>query len=434
MADYAIPATPTTAYAAGVTPDLSREQVLGNITTASQDWMLGRDTSPDAVNWAQAQYKTAGMAAPTQAPSAALGMTEWWAGPGGQRVTADVKEQAVRANWGSIYYIKPATMSQTAYNQDLATKIQAVRDRTTVDPSAGQAQYDAYRSAITGPEDAQYAKELVSGANALPPPGSMWAGGGGSSVANPYMPAAGSQYQTLVEKSQQVADQQSAALQAAQGRADSLPDQYAAREQNLTQYLEGLGQSQRDELSRSEQGQQSALKQDMINRGMISSSVLDSLRGGITSNFGQQRRSLEDTLTREKMDYRSALSGETLGARGQAIQGARDTASGVFQMQQSPLQAREAYASALAKQREYDLNWSRDRQTEQYRTALGYAQLRSQEGIDAQQRQLERHKTNADQFMNYSQLVNALRLKDMQIRADLTTGQVGPGATYMNSY
>ena len=406
-------------------PDLSRAQVEGNMTTASQDWMLGRDTGPEAMAWANAQYQASGITPSVQAPvkqqANITPLDQWW----GANQQSILQNLYASPQWTNAQYTKPASMSYTEYY-------------TRLQDNAKAQGYDQYYKSIMDPINAQYNqamdvynKAYVTGANQLPPPGSMWASGGAAggntSSTNPYMPAAGNQYQTAIDRAQQVADQQSAALQAAQARADALPEAYLQREKNLSQYLSGLGQSQRDELARTEQAQQSSLQQDMINRGMVSTSVLDSLRGGITKNFGQQRTALEDTLTREKMDYLSALSGETLGARGQAIQGARDTASGVFQMQQSPLAARQAYADALAKQREFDLNWMQNRDSEKYKTALGYAGLRSQEGLAAQQRQLERNQTLADQYMNYSKLTNALHLQNMQTVAGLPN-QMAPSA------
>lgn len=264
-----------------------------------------------------------------------------------------------------------------------------------------------------------YTTQLANMANTAAQPGTGSAGTiggtGASSVTNPYMTAAAQQYQQLIDESNAVSGRTEGLMQEAQGQLDEMPAAWGEREQNLTQYLEGLGQSQRDELARQEEAAQSGLQQDMINRGMISTSVMDSLRGGIRSGFQQNRASLEDTLTREKMDYRGGLSSETLGARERAIGGAKDTARSAWEMQQSPLAARQAYADALAKQREFDLVQANQLQQERMRMALGYADLRVREAQGYQDTQTAENQMRNQSFINQQQLLNNELMQRMQM-------------------
>lgn len=97
-----------------------------------------------------------------------------------------------------------------------------------------------------------------------------------------------------------------------------LEQDYATREQDLLGNLQGLGQVQRDDLSRQFEQEKAGLTQDMINRGIYSTTTAMQQERGLASQQQQRQLRLEDMLTREKMDYAKALSAETLGARGQS--------------------------------------------------------------------------------------------------------------------
>lgn len=356
------------------TGPLSKDYVNSNLTTASKDYLLNQIGDPTSQFSANLTYNLAQLnASGVQAPTAPKTLAEWKSGEG-SALYDQVREDYLGVG-----------ASQRYPNMSLADRYANI-DRVL---------NTAYQSYFA-PLNAKYVTDVQVAAERLPT-------------------GATGQYEKLIGEAKDVANAGAASLASAQQMYGQVAGEYAAREQNLTQYLEGLGQSQRDDLARKEAAAQSSLQQDMINRGMISTSVMDSLRGGLTSQYGQQRTALEDTLTREKMDYLSALSGATLSARDREAQGARETAMQTWQMQQSPLSARQAYADALARQREFDLNMRQSTDQAKMEAALGYAGLRSQEAQAMQQAQLQRDAMRSQEHMNYANLVNQLHLAQMQV-------------------
>lgn len=92
---------------------------------------------------------------------------------------------------------------------------------------------------------------------------------------------------------------------------------WARREQRLGGLLEGFGEAQQEELDRQFEQQRAGLTQAQIGRGMFSTSAAAAQERGLTHEQGQQQRQLQDMLTRQKMDYLTGLSADTLRAQGQ---------------------------------------------------------------------------------------------------------------------
>lgn len=90
---------------------------------------------------------------------------------------------------------------------------------------------------------------------------------------------------------------------------------YARRTQELSAMMEGFGTAQREQLAGKFAQQGAGLTQEMINRGMYNTGALDSARRGLSRDQQYQQLQLEDALTRQKMDYLKALTGEELQNR-----------------------------------------------------------------------------------------------------------------------
>lgn len=89
---------------------------------------------------------------------------------------------------------------------------------------------------------------------------------------------------------------------------------YQQRTQDITSFLGGLGDQQRSDLADVYSQRRAQADQDMVNRGLGNTTVRNSVHGGLLEQEQDDRRRLEDQLTREKMGYMSALTGEELGA------------------------------------------------------------------------------------------------------------------------
>lgn len=79
--------------------------------------------------------------------------------------------------------------------------------------------------------------------------------------------------------------------------------------------LEGLGETQRADLNRMYDRSGSRARSDMTSRGLAGSTALQGVLRGNEAGRNLDRRRLEDQLTRERMDYDTRLSGDTLSAQ-----------------------------------------------------------------------------------------------------------------------
>lgn len=257
--------------------------------------------------------------------------------------------------------------------------------------------------------------------------------------------AAVGQYEQMIAASQALAQQQTQQLASAQQQREAVAQQYGQRENELTQYLENLGQSERTELDRRRQQMLAQQQQALLQRGLTSTTAYDAAMRGIERGSMQDLLALEEKLTRQKMDYLSALSGETLGAKAAAANAASQTAMQQFEVGQAPLQARGALAgyygdvSKLA--REVGSREKIARMEAEKARQLQAQQLAFEQQKANQQAELERLGLQQQAYLGYGQLQNALTLQRMQQESQLrefglkssTSGRRQPGQLFGNA-
>ena len=211
-------------------------------------------------------------------------------------------------------------------------------------------------------------------------------------------------YQQAMEQAQLIAQQQVDQLQAALQQQQEAAAGYQTREDELRQQLEGYGQADLAQAEAQRQQALAAMRQDMINRGIISTSAYGAGLQNVENQSAQQLNQLQDRLTRERMDYLTALSGQTLGARMSAADAAATAALQAFQMRQSPLTQFQSAAEAAAAQREAALQ----RQLEYSRinkdTALDWARFQAEQQAAAANYALQQQQMQRESDLGYSQL------------------------------
>jgi hypothetical protein len=194
-----------------------------------------------------------------------------------------------------------------------------------------------------------------------------------------------SQYGPIIDEARQAATTQSLALNQAQAQRESVAQQYGAREQNLTDFLGGLQQEEQGRLQARQQTLQGGVDSDLIQRGLYNQGTQTAVQGGIAATGSQLNDLMRERQTREQMNYRSALSGETLAAREAAVKGQFGTAAQALEMRQLPvsvgLQGAELDAAIRDAQR---------------KTGVGRAQLQGQQATAEAQIRSSTTQQNAD--------------------------------------
>ena len=159
------------------------------------------------------------------------------------------------------------------------------------------------------------------------------------------------QYQTAIEEQQRLADEQQAQLEQIQQQYDDLATAYDERDAELSQYLEDLGGAERERLEQRREQAKATAKQDLLSRGITSTSALDAIMRGIDLSTDQSLRAFEEGLRQQKLDYRATFSGETLAAREQATQFGATAIGQNFAAGQRATDTMTALSEMLAQQR-----------------------------------------------------------------------------------
>lgn len=141
-------------------------------------------------------------------------------------------------------------------------------------------------------------------------------------------------YNTLVNKGRR-------AVEGIPQMYQNIADQYGQRVQDLGGLLKGFGDPQRQDLKERFAEDISQVPQDYINRGLANFTMLAGRKDRVKSNYEKERRALEDSLTRQQMDYMSALTGQHLAAQSMVPQATLGTAQQQFAQGERPLQFME---------------------------------------------------------------------------------------------
>ena len=150
-----------------------------------------------------------------------------------------------------------------------------------------------------------------------------------------------SRYADILNRYMTLANQGQRAISGIPQQYQDIADAYGQRTQNLSSLLQGFGDTQRQDLEANRQLRRSEAEQDSINRGLASSTMRQSAMRGVDRDYQRNRQSLEDVLSRQQMDYMSALTGQELAARSMVPQAQLGVAQQQFAQGERPLQFME---------------------------------------------------------------------------------------------
>lgn len=244
--------------------------------------------------------------------------------------------------------------------------------------------------------------------------------------AQPYVypSQADAMYQQAVQQSQGVATEQTAALQAALAQQNAAATAYGTREADLSQLLTGYGESDIAAVDRQRQEALAQARQNMLRRGLTSTSAYDAAMRGVEQTSAQNLADLQDRLTRQKMDYLSALSGQTLGARMGAADAAATAAMQAYQMRQSPIETLQSAAQIAAAQREAELQRQLEYSKIDKDTALDWAQFQAAQRQFGTQTALQQQQMQRESDLSYAQLRAQLQQAQMQTEPERQQAQM----------
>ena len=100
---------------------------------------------------------------------------------------------------------------------------------------------------------------------------------------------------------------------------EQMPGHYASREQHIMGEMSGLGRAARADLNRRYDQEAGNVEQSLIDRGLGNTTVLGSMTRGVRDQQDRAMNSLNEQLRRERLGYRTALSGDTLGSMERSI-------------------------------------------------------------------------------------------------------------------
>jgi hypothetical protein len=254
------------------------------------------------------------------------------------------------------------------------------------------------------------------GGGAYPAPGTMYQGGSAyfsGTVADPARAIQETKdiYNQVVPYQKQAVGQYAGELYGAEGQMQDVAAGYAQREQDLSGLLEGYGEHELGRIEQRREQLRAQAKQDLLSRGLTSTSAYDASMRGIEQTAGDQIRGYQDALTRQKMDYMSMLTGDTLQARAGAAGFAADQAGSRFGASQVPTQSMERLASLLAQQRSDAARILTSGQD----IGLGYAQLAESARQAAQGRLLSQAQGTMQAGLGYADLASQLRIANASI-------------------
>jgi hypothetical protein len=115
----------------------------------------------------------------------------------------------------------------------------------------------------------------------------------------------------MAQGQEATAGQNWVAAQEAQ-RANAILGGYQQRYSTGMETLAGLSNQEQIDLQRQYANLQSRGLQDLTSRGLTGTTLTPLMAQGYQRQYGQASNRLNDTLTREKMDYQTRLSGDVL--------------------------------------------------------------------------------------------------------------------------
>lgn len=123
------------------------------------------------------------------------------------------------------------------------------------------------------------------------------------------------EYRDQVAAEKRAQEEQAQRLEAIEEERAKAVAAFKEREEALGAKLEGYGEAERGQLAKRREQLLAKTRQDLRNRGLTSSSALESALRGIERGAAEDLKMLNERITKEKMNYMSQLTGDTLSAQ-----------------------------------------------------------------------------------------------------------------------
>ena len=143
-------------------------------------------------------------------------------------------------------------------------------------------------------------------------------------------------YNQIIKQAQQNASAGRAGLDAAQARREGLSQDYAAHEQNLTQFLSGLAEQENAKMSERQQELVAKTTRDLVRRGVSQEDAQQQAERGVGATFASAGRQVGDRQLREKLGLGVSMSAMTLGAEEAAIRNRANVIGSKMEMAAMP--------------------------------------------------------------------------------------------------
>lgn len=259
------------------------------------------------------------------------------------------------------------------------------------------------------------------------------------------------QMQEAIAQQKELVDTQRQQMDMLQGQYEQLQQDYAARDQELTQYLEGLGDQERKALEKQREQMKAAQKEDLMRRGLTSSSALNSELRGIDTMANESLSQMEARLREQKLNYRAQFSGETLAAQRMAAEFGLQSSNTMFeagttvpqtmaqlaQMLSNQRQAREqgmtSTAAAALGAEAQRFSAAQSAAASKYATSMNYksdiAGIKQRESESLRETAFGKQKLQTETQLSYANLRNQLALTALQGENQRRANQALPGKT-----
>jgi hypothetical protein len=232
--------------------------------------------------------------------------------------------------------------------------------------------------------------------------------------------------QEAIAEQEELVRAQQEQLTQVQERYDQLAQDYQSRDEQLTQYLEGLGAEERKALEKQRMQLKASQKEDLMRRGLTSTSALNAAMRGVDLAANESLSQMENRLRQQKLDYKAQFSGESLAAKRMAAEYGSEASMLMFQSGTMVPQTMAQLAQMLSEQRiareqnRYGIagaalgaeaqrfSATQSAAASKYATQLGYksdiAGLQQRERESQRQNLLGRQKLQAETALGYAGL------------------------------
>lgn len=210
-------------------------------------------------------------------------------------------QQFANPNYGGGNLNQPLVYSQAqqapAYTQDMYT---AAVTAAQNNPNLSQAERNqAISEASRAFRDSRAAQQNSSTGNSVQDINQQYQ----QAVQQQQNQAAQQQQQQLAQQFQQAMDQANATNQA---RYEDAIAGYQQNQQNISDYLTNQGQQQQEDIGRQYDRFNSRNTQDLINRGLGNTTVLNATQRGIEEDRGRALRNSQEQIDRQRLQYETA--------------------------------------------------------------------------------------------------------------------------------